>query len=143
MRNVLTPVFQLACSLACLLALAASVGPLAHVDPARGDGHRHGIGAAPARAAKRIYVDLATGQLREPTAAELAADAQRTTSGLRASQKQALPGATSPADSASEVHLADGTVGVRPARQYLHTIVLCRQADGSFGERCADAGGAR
>ena len=35
-----------------------------------------------------------------------------------------------------EVHLPDGTVGVRVAKRYYHTIVVCRQADGSFSSDC-------
>ncbi len=164
MRNALThflrPAVPAACLLACVLAIAAGFGPLARVAPA------HIAHAAPARAttahaAQRIYIDLATGGLRAPTPAELAAEAERAATGadtgaapgaatgtaagtgLQAVQKAALAGAAASADSAAEVHLADGTVGVRPARQFLHSVELCRQPDGGYGERCADAGGAR
>jgi hypothetical protein len=136
MRNALNPALQLATPLACLLAIAASLGPVA-----REAGRP--AGGAPARAAQRIYIDLATGQLREPTAAELAAEGQRAAGGLQATQRLALPAAGAAVDAAGELHLADGTVGVRPARKYLHTIELCRQPDGSFGEHCADAGGGK
>jgi hypothetical protein len=34
------------------------------------------------------------------------------------------------------VHLPDGTVGVRVAKRYYHTISVCRQADGSFSSDC-------
>jgi hypothetical protein len=37
---------------------------------------------------------------------------------------------------ASEVHLPDGTVGVRVAKRYYHTISVCRQPDGSFSSEC-------
>ena len=43
------------------------------------------------------------------------------------------------ARAADEVHLPDGTVGVRVAKRYYHTIVVCRQADGSFSSDCAAA----
>ena len=138
MRNALTPAFQLTCTLACLLALATGFGPLAR--QARQAGHAPAAGVpfvAARAAAQRVYIDLATGQLREPTAAELAAGNPRSAGGLQAAQKQALPTAPAAAD---EVQLPDGTVGVRPARQYLHTIELCRQADGSYAERCAGSG---
>lgn len=142
MRHALIPVLQFASPLACLLALVAGFGPLA-------SGTNRVAGVAPAHAAQRIYVDLATGGLREPTAAELAAEAGQAAnglvpaSGLQASQKQALAAGATAADGADEVHFADGTVGVRPARKYLHTVVLCRQADGRYTEQCADAGSAR
>lgn len=38
-----------------------------------------------------------------------------------------------------EVHLPDGTVGVRVAKRYYHTIVVCRQPDGSFSTECPAA----
>jgi len=138
MRKLLIPACHLACLLACLLAMVAGFGSLARVGHPRGD--TIGIGAATAYTGQRIYIDLATGQLREPTAAELAAEGTQSAGGLQVSQKQALPATAVAAD---EVHLPDGTVGVRPSRQYLHTIVLCRQPDGSFGEHCPDAGLAR
>jgi hypothetical protein len=37
-----------------------------------------------------------------------------------------------------EVRLPDGTVGVKVAAQYFHTIVACRQADGSFSTHCPE-----
>jgi hypothetical protein len=40
------------------------------------------------------------------------------------------------AGEAAEVHLPDGTVGVRVAKRYYHTISVCRQADGSFSSDC-------
>ena len=38
-----------------------------------------------------------------------------------------------------EVRLPDGTVGVKMAQRYFHTIVACRQKDGSFSTRCPAA----
>jgi hypothetical protein len=40
------------------------------------------------------------------------------------------------ARAADEVRLPDGTVGVRVAKRYYHTISVCRQADGSFSSHC-------
>lgn len=40
---------------------------------------------------------------------------------------------------AEEVKLPDGTVGVKVAQQYFHTIVVCRQRDGSFSTQCPAA----
>ena len=130
MRNLL--------SFACLLALVAGFAAMGREALQAAHSGTPSMGA-PAIAAQRIYIDLATGELRAPTAAELAADSQRATGGLQAVQRQALPAAVV----ADEVHLADGTVGVRPARQALHVLVLCRQPDGSFGERCPGAGSAQ
>jgi hypothetical protein len=47
----------------------------------------------------------------------------------------AAPTAALRADAAAgeEIHLPDGTVGVK---QYFHTIVVCRQRDGSFSTQC-------
>jgi hypothetical protein len=143
MRKLLIPACHLACLVACLLAMAASTGPLARAGRAQGNAIGSGTGAGPAHAAQRIYIDLATGQLREPTTAELAAERTQSAGGLQASQKQASQAAAAGVGSADELRLPDGTVGVRPARQFLHTIVLCRQPDGSFGAQCADAGSTR
>lgn len=50
----------------------------------------------------------------------------------------AAPTAALRADAAAgeEIHLPDGTVGVKVAKQYFHTIVVCRQRDGSFSTQC-------
>jgi hypothetical protein len=50
----------------------------------------------------------------------------------------AAPTAALRADLAAgeEIHLPDGTVGVKVAKQYFHTIVVCRQRDGSFSTQC-------
>ncbi len=46
------------------------------------------------------------------------------------------------ARAADEVRLPDGTVGVRVDKRYYHTIVVCRQANGSFSTDCpANAAG--
>lgn len=34
------------------------------------------------------------------------------------------------------IWLPDGTVGIKVAQRYFHTIVACRQPDGTFGTRC-------
>jgi len=48
----------------------------------------------------------------------------------------ALEPVASTNEPAAEVHLPDGTVGVRVAKRYYHTISVCRQADGSFSSDC-------
>ena len=81
---------------------------------------------------------------------EPAADANAPT--VAAAQRISLDGATvvastAPASlnnepaalaarAADEVRLPDGTVGVRVDKRYYHTIVVCRQADGSFTTDC-------
>ena len=35
-----------------------------------------------------------------------------------------------------EIRLPDGTVGVKVSQQYFHTIVVCRQSDGTFSTQC-------
>jgi len=42
-----------------------------------------------------------------------------------------------------EIHLPDGTVGVKVAKQYFHTIVACRQPDGTYSTNCPAASEAR
>ena len=37
------------------------------------------------------------------------------------------------------IRLPDGTVGIKVAQQYFHTIVACRQPDGTFGTQCPPA----
>jgi hypothetical protein len=70
----------------------------------------------------------------------------------RAAQRVDLPGASAVAEPGDALALAagtrtqpatpeilrfpDGTVGIRVAQQYYHTIVACRLPDGSFTTRC-------
>ena len=54
---------------------------------------------------------------------------------LRATRVNVSPGQIV-AEAPEEVHLPDGTVGVKVAKQYFHTIVVCKQSDGSFSTRC-------
>lgn len=73
-------------------------------------------------AAQRVYIDPATGEIRSPEPAELATSAS-------ANQQTSVA-------NADEVHLPDGTVGVRVAHRYYHTISVCRHADGTFSSDC-------
>jgi len=86
---------------------------------------------APARpaqvaAAQRITLDPVTRQ-PVPTVAAESAPAVGDTS--------AAPTAVGPRE-ASEVHLPDGTVGLRVDKRYFDTITVCRQPDGSFSSAC-------
>ncbi len=70
----------------------------------------------------------------------------------RAAQRVDLPGATESAVAAERaafgagtrmqpatpevLRLPDGTVGIKVAQQYYHTIVACRLPDGSFTTQC-------
>ena len=107
----------------CLGAVAATLGGamLLAGCTAQADSHPGTAGPAHARAAQRIVLDPAT-QL--PMAGEVA-DGTSVASGRR--MLPAVP---------EEVHLPDGTVGVKVAQQYFHTIVVCRQRDGSFSTQC-------
>ena len=84
-------------------------------------------------AAQRVYMDSDTGAWREPTAAELSSpqSAVRTNAEIVAATET-----NRPTVQPDEVRLPDGTVGVRVAQQYFHTIVVCRQSDGSFSSEC-------
>jgi len=87
-------------------------------------------------AAQQVFLDPVTGLPREPTEAELAALGA---AGTAASAKAALrPGATAP----EEIHLPDGTAGIRVDARYYETISVCRQPDGRFGTDCPAARGA-
>jgi hypothetical protein len=117
-----------------LAALAALVGSLLV-----GGSHPAGTAAAfapGAGAAQQAFLDPVTGQPREPTEAELAA---LQAAGLAGSSAKAAlrPAAAAP----EEVHLPDGTVGIRVDQRYYETVVACRQPDGRFGTDCPPAGG--
>jgi hypothetical protein len=123
----------------CLGATAATLGGLMLLAgcSAQADTHSGVGGPAQVRAAQRIALDPAT---HLPIAAERAdASAPPADSGAGAgSGRRVLPAVP------EEVRLPDGTVGVRVAQQYFHTITVCRQRDGSFSTRCpAGASGAR
>jgi hypothetical protein len=55
----------------------------------------------------------------------------------------ALAAARSEPIVAEEIHLPDGTVGVKVARQFFHTIIACRQPDGTFSTNCPANTGVR
>jgi hypothetical protein len=118
-----------------LAALAALVGSLVN-----GGASLVGTVPAPAHAvgaAQQVFLDPVTGLPREPTEAEVAALAAAASS---ASAKAALrPGAAAP----EEIHLPDGTAGIRLEQRYYETVTMCRQPDGSFGSRCPATGSAR
>lgn len=86
-------------------------------------------------AAQRIAIDPLTGQVlqAEASAPDGAVASFQRTAIRTAPALNALP------RDADEVHLADGTVGVRVARRYYHTISVCLQADGSFSSDCPAA----
>jgi hypothetical protein len=115
----------------CLGALAAAAsGAMLLAGCSAGTDSRSGMqGRAHAAAAQRIVLDPVT---HLPTSTEPAGGAVTTpdTGASEISGRRALP--TVP----EEVWLPDGTVGVRVAQQYFHTIVVCRQRDGSFSTQC-------
>ena len=79
---------------------------------------------APVAAAQRIALDPVT---RLPVAS-VAADEPAAV----LAQEPAVVGLRE----ATEVHLPDGTVGVRVDKRYFDTITVCRQADGRFSDAC-------
>ena len=78
---------------------------------------------AGAEAGMRAYIDPATGQLREPTAEEVAALGRR---GLRASALSTKP----------VVQHADGMLSVELGEEYMSEVVVRRNADGSLSMAC-------
>lgn len=88
-----------------------------------------------AGAAQRIVIDPQTGQI-------LQADASVPAGAVASIQQAAIsstPAVNALPRDADEVHLPDGTVGVRVARRFYHTISVCLQADGSFSSDCPAA----
>jgi len=86
-------------------------------------------------AAQRIAIDPQTGQI-------LQADASVPAGAVASIQQAAIrttPALNALPRDADEVHLPDGTVGVRVARRFYHTISVCLQADGSFSSACPAA----
>jgi hypothetical protein len=143
-----TPLLALAALLAGVLYAAGIAPPVAHsqapvaaVPTAAAPVAAAPVAAVPfaaslGSAAQQIFLDPLTGQQREPTADELA----QLRAATAASAKSALrPGAAAP----EEIHLPDGTVGVRLSQQYYDTIVVCRQADGRFNTDCPASRGAK
>jgi hypothetical protein len=95
--------------------------------------------AAPGRAAPgvRVFIDPVTGEARQPTPAEAAAGAaagrvQRESVGGQAGSEGALR---------ERFVLPDGTEGVKLAPRDKHAVVVCLQADGSYGENCPPLAG--
>ena len=115
----------------CLGALVAALGGVLLLAgcSAQADRHASVAGPAGARAAQRIVLDPAT---HLPVAAEVAdATALTPASGANpGAGRRILPAVP------EEVRLPDGTVGVKVAQQYFHTIVVCRQPDGSLSAQC-------
>jgi hypothetical protein len=88
-----------------------------------------------AGAAQRIAIDPLTGQVLQADATapnDAVASVQRATI-------RTMPAINALPRDADEVHLPDGTVGVRVARRFYHTISVCLQADGSFSSDCPAA----
>ena len=108
----------LCCTTAVLLAASVPRTEL----PARG--------AIAIAAAQRITIDPGTGLAIAPDQA----------GAIPAPADVAVESAALVPGEVNEVHLPDGTVGVRVAKRYFHTIVVCRQADGSFSSDCPPAG---
>jgi hypothetical protein len=114
----------------CLRAMAAAVSGAVLLAGCSARGSHSGVPApAHAAAAQRIVLDpvthLATSAQQAEAVSSTPGSGDSEVSGRR----------TLPAEP-EEVHLPDGTVGVKVAQQYFHTIVVCRQRDGSFSTQC-------
>ena len=84
---------------------------------------------APVAAAQRITLDPVTRLPVSTVTAGAASDAPSLVG-------TAAVSATAGPREATEVHLPDGTVGVRVDQRYFDTVTVCRQPDGSFGSAC-------
>jgi len=87
----------------------------------------------PIAAAQRVTLDPVTHLPVATVSADAVGDAQP--AGVTAGVSAALSATAGPRE-ANEVHLPDGTVGVRVDQRYFDTVTVCRQPDGSFGSAC-------
>jgi hypothetical protein len=93
--------------------------------------------AAASAPGMRVFIDPATGEARAPTRAESAA----ATAGDRLQRAAVVGQAASEGTQREHFVLADGTEGVKLAPRDRHAVVVCRQADGSFGSNCPPLAG--
>ena len=120
------------------VANEAQAAPAPSVDAAQAGPVRQAGGSA----GVRVFIDPATGEARAPTRAEAAAAAA---AGAGADQVQAAGGvgqAASEGVQREHFVLSDGTEGVKLLPRDRHAVVVCRQADGSYGSDCPKATGA-
>ncbi len=115
----------------CLGAMAAAVSGAVLLAgcSARAGNHAGMTGAVHAAAAQRIVLDPVTHLATSVDPADAAAIAPGS-GASEVSGRRTLPAVP------EEVRLPDGTVGVKVAQQYFHTIIVCRQRDGSFSTQC-------
>jgi hypothetical protein len=78
----------------------------------------------------RVFLDSVTGEARAPTRAEAEAAAGRV-------QREAV-GGQARSEGVQREHLVapDGTEGLRLLPSDYKSVVVCRQPDGSFSEKC-------
>lgn len=91
-----------------------------------------------ARGSARVYIDPATGEAREPTRAERAAE------GAAGRVRAAGGVGQAGSEGVQREHfvLPDGTEGVKLLPRDRHAVVVCRHADGSYDSRCPRASAA-
>ena len=116
-----------------LMVLAAVLSACSQRPAATSEEAAHPAAAA-AVPGSRAFIDPATGQLREPTAAELAELARQESAGK-------APGAPSGKSAApAEIHYPDGTVGIAFGGGSLAPLRACVNASGEIDEHCAESG---
>jgi hypothetical protein len=115
----------------CLGAIAAAVSGAVLLAGCSEQPGAHGGAQGQPRvaAAQQIVLDPVTHLATSAGQADALASAPDSGAG-QGSGRRTLP--TVP----EEVRLPDGTVGVKVAQQYFHTIAVCRQRDGSFSTQC-------
>jgi hypothetical protein len=121
----------------CLGAIAAAVSGVVLLAGCsdRAGGHAGLQRPAHAAAAQRIVLDPVTHLATSGSQADAVAP-DPDSGATAASGRRTLPAVP------EEVRLPDGTVGVKVAQQYFHTIVVCRQRDGRFSTQCPAAAAA-
>ena len=91
----------------------------------------------------RVFIDPATGEVRAPTRAEVAAANAAAPAGTGRVQAAGSVGqAASEGVQREHFVLPDGTEGVKLLPSDRHAVVVCRQADGSYGSHCPRSTGA-
>jgi hypothetical protein len=115
----------------CLGAMAAAMSGVVLLAgcSARAGNHAGMPAAVHAAAAQRIVLDPVSHVATSAEPADAGAIAP-VAGASEVSGRRTLPAVP------EEVRLPDGTVGVKVAQQYFHTIVVCRQSDGSFSTQC-------
>ncbi|MFT3904969.1 MAG: hypothetical protein QM718_01520 [Steroidobacteraceae bacterium] len=96
--------------------------------PAAGPPAASGTAAAAGAAAQRVFVDPATGKARQPTDAEMAEAAARSSGRVSAQSAQAA------SETSTTTVLSNGVTEVHVGERGRHKLQMCRKPGGGFQE---------